>query len=379
MGAIGGTDCSEVKINRPYNPKRSGAKPMDCDWCSSHESNTTKTACKTVRGSSKKQCTFMMAYEDESHFSAALYNDSFTFAVGANGITDLHIHAAVGSMYYAKFDNPKMIDGIIGFGGFQDTTTGAPTPFDVLVKEQRVQDVFSICLHPRGNGGHLYLGADGPGDAAHLEASSPMTIQGTRILDTQWTPLIGSTGFYGIGVEDVLVGGVSIGVDAKVYNDGLAIVDSGTQDVNVPATAFTALKEHFEALCHQGVCLKGVCNCDEKKPLTRPIFENRCDRMTQQEKDAFPVVEFKLTGGATVEYPPSNYLKNGAAFCDKDSLDHYTIAISSTGPDGSGSILGESLMEGYLIVHDRKNSRMGFQPVSEANCPGMANSQSVVV
>merc|ERR1711971_690392 len=42
-----------------------------------------------------------------------------------------------------------------------------------------------------------------------------------------------------------------------------------------------------------------------------------------------------------------------------------TIAISPM-RDGSGTIFGESLMQGYLVVHDRQNSRVGFHPVSEA-------------
>ena len=60
----------------------------------------------------------------------------------------------------------------------------------------------------------------------------------------------------------------------KVYNDGDAIVDSGTSDTCFSHTAFKAIKSHFESLC-KTTCLTGVCTCDTKKPVTQPIFESR--------------------------------------------------------------------------------------------------------
>jgi len=379
IGAVGCNGC-QVKLHPPYNPTgRHASKvvaPVTCDWCSAHSSGSTDTHCKD-RGGRTRQCTSQTSYADESFFVAALYNDSFTFADGDTGIAALEITTIVGAIYRAKFPNPKMVDGIIGFAFKPASASGAPTALDTLATEGKMQNVFSLCFQPNGRGGHLYLGTDGPSGLTASGQPMPISIQGAQILETQWTPMLSDTGFYGVGIEDVSIAGKSLGVSSKVYNAGMAIVDSGTQDVNFPATAFKAIKSHFAALCKDhSVCLKGVCDCKKHKALKNQIFENRCVTMTKAQRDVFPMIEIKMSGGVTVKHPPTNYLKNGAAFCDSDNEDMYTVAISSSGPDGSGSILGESFMQGYLVVHDRQQSRMGFQPVSESNCP---STSTVVV
>merc|ERR1711871_637455 len=151
-------------------------------------------------------------------------------------------------------------------GGVEASATGARSPFNQMVEEGKVNDIFSICLHPNGIDGHLYLGTDG----LPKDAGKQTTIHGRAILDTEWTPMLKQSGKYEVEMKDIRIGGESIGMQAKVYNDGPdgAIVDSGTQDVSLPTTAYSAIKSHLQNMCFKGACLKGICDCERKLPLT---------------------------------------------------------------------------------------------------------------
>merc|ERR1711871_1903406 len=190
-----------------------------------------------------------------------------------------------------------------------------------MVKEGKIKDVFSMCMRPNGDGGHLYLGTDGP---------SSDSIAGNQLLETEWTPMLRKSGFYGVNMTDLKVAGESIGLPPQVYNEGDAIVDSGSALVTLPKTAYNHIKKAFLKLCDEGVCMKGVCHCKEKRPLKTPIFSgssSRCVTMTPADIEAFPMVEFVFGGNVTVQYSPANYLKNGALFCEGQTLNKYTIAF----------------------------------------------------
>ena len=58
-----------------------------------------------------------------------------------------------------------------------------------------------------------------------------------------WTPLVPDTGYYTVTMERVMVGGVVVDVNASIYNEGGAIVDSGSTDMTIPKKAFDALKK----------------------------------------------------------------------------------------------------------------------------------------
>lgn len=81
------------------------------------------------------------------------------------------------------------------------------------------------------------------------------------------------------------------------------------------------------------------------------------------------MIDVHFAGGVVVPFPPSRYLQTGAANCDGEG--QYTIAISSEGPDGSGSIFGDVFMRGFTVVHDRRPpQRIGFAPLApDGLCP----------
>jgi len=121
----------------------------------------------------------------------------------------------------------------------------APTLIDDLVASGQIDNWFGLCLDTRGTGSQMYLGSNGTEELElALETSSGSTVE--------WTPRIfngscpkadqGCSGLYNIEVIDVLVDGISLGLAPAIYNEGSAIVDSGTSDVCFPYTAFESIK-----------------------------------------------------------------------------------------------------------------------------------------
>ena len=183
-----------------------------------------------------------------------------------------------------------------------------------------------------------------------------------------WTLRKAKSDFYAITIKDFLVGNISIGItDPSVYNDGDAIVDSGTSDCCLPRPALDALKTTLASFCSDR-CLKGVCNCESKKALRTTIFENRCVRMSPSDIDAFPDFSVQMGAGESVVHRAKDYLQSGAVYCD--NKDMYTISYSNCGPTGSGTILGDSFMQGFITIHDVGNAKIGFKPRDSSEpCP----------
>eukprot|EP00939_MAST-03C_sp_MAST-3C-sp1_P001316 g1316.t1 len=348
LSAAGCKTCAK-KNHLFYAPKKSpNATVLGCNWCETHENKDTSSSCKKRPDISEKQCTFRVSYADDSGFSAALWKDDISFG------EKLTTRSVVGAMYTANFPNPRSVDGIIGLADLSVSSSGATTPFADLVADGKVEDVFSLCLTE--DGGVMYFG-DGILDELPNRD------------DVVWVPRVPTSGFYAVDIKDVTVNGTSIGVPPKTYNDGDAIVDSGTSDTCFSASAFRAIKENLEGLCTT-TCLKGVCNCDDGKPLKNPIFENRCVALTKDERKSYPTIAIDFANGASVNFDPDFYLQGGDVLgCDDGE---YTISISSCGPDGSGTILGDSLMMQYVVIHDRRENpsqRIGFVQRSGEQCP----------
>ena len=325
--------CSKAK--HLYKPSGS-AMPQNCSWCDDHVTKETTLSCKTSRASPRtKMCDYEISYADNSGYSAALFRDEVAFD------SKHRSQAYVGMIFEAKTFFDGVVDGIIGFAGRGESSANAPTPFELLVADGTVDaNVFSLCLEL--SGGQLYLGDI---DLIHDPA-------------TQWTTRVPGNDFYTVKVTDMLVDSQSIGIKPNVFNDGGAIIDSGTSDCCVPQPAFKALKKSFRSLC-ASTCLKGICNCATKKPLTSTIFENRCVDMSKEDMALFPNITVMMDG-IPIEHRPEFYLQDGQVYCDNEDM--YTISYSSCGASGSGSIFGDTFMQGFVTIHDIAGGRMGFHP-----------------
>lgn len=353
VSAVGCHGCTQ-KAHDSYDPSKSpNASSLGCDWCAQHVTNQTCSACKD-RGGPTKQCTFRVSYDDKSGFSAAVWTDDFQI----NSMPSTR--SVVGAMYEASFPNPKSIDGIIGLADKGLSDSGATTPIDDLVAAGAMDNIFGLCLEEQG--GSMYLGSSADELIAKVSTGG-----------VQWTPRVinGTPGLYVVNTLDITVAGISIGVSPEVYNAGGAIVDSGTSQVALPRTAFNALRTHFAGLCRNAsLCLKGVCDCQKHTPLKVPIFNSeRCVDMEPADVLAYPLIEVHFGGDVVIPFPPTRYLSTGATFCPVEG--QFTISIGPEGPDGSGTIFGDTFMRGFTVLHDRRTpERIGFAPVaSSGSCP----------
>ena len=190
LAAVGCNGCTK-KYHKYYDPS-SSAVPLGCEFCEHNSTGETDMSCKD-RGGKKKQCTYRVSYADDSGFSAALYEDDVIFS------SELKVRAAVGAMYNAKFPNPKSVDGIIGFADLDEASSGATTPYLELVESGLIEDVFSLCLTT--DGGVMYLGEE--------------SFLSDR--DVVWTARVRDSGFYTITIDDVKIGGTSIGVSSTFW------------------------------------------------------------------------------------------------------------------------------------------------------------------
>ena len=158
-----------------------------------------------------------------------------------------------------------------------------------MVEAGEIPDVFSLCFSANGDGtapNHRPFRMTFPQHNSkysrqpaltRLLAGGVMTLGATGLPDNaaiQYSPIIQQT-YYVVNLTDVLVNGVSIGVNNSVYNAGQAIVDSGTTEYVMPQTAFNALQAAFTALCASQP-LVGVCNLGNG---TTGLFDGGCFAM----------------------------------------------------------------------------------------------------
>jgi hypothetical protein len=344
--------CSK-KDDAFYDPSISGIV-RDCDWCDDHSQGATSdVTCKKVpKSSSSKSCVMNIEYAEGSGFSAELFEDKFAFGdSSSSSASSSSFFTTVGAIYTSKgFNDGPNIDGIIGFASSEESVSSSPTPFDsMLANNITTEDIFTLCL--RSSTGALYLGA-------------PPTTSSSTI----YTPTLSTSNFYAVSIDDVLVDNQSIDIVPNTYNKGDAIVDSGTSDVCFPDPAFNRIRKALAKMC-SSTCLVGMCDCDNNTPLSSSssIFdEASCVPLTKAEFNRYPDITIIFSDGSEVVHSPAGYLRKDNWLCDDSN--HYSIAISSCGPTGSGTILGASFMSEYLVVHDREKQRLGFIP-GHKSCP----------
>jgi hypothetical protein len=268
-------------------------------------------------------CHFDDQYGDGSEVSGPVYSDILSFPGSNLGNTTIEFGATTKST--PNFE-PTGVDGIFGLSyGALSSWSGTP-PFEKIVQQHHIPNVYSMCLTP--NGGKLNLGYTAPSS-------------------TLWTPVIKREWFV-ITVNDFAVDGVPLGYHSGTYAD--AIVDSGTTLLILPQTPYNAIVRKVKDLCNK-VNLPGVCNAAPGQS----IFDGYCYQMTTTQRKAFPVLSALIPGWGSLHINPSDYLlANGNTWC-------WGIGAGS---DGSGTILGDVAVQNQNIIYDMGNNRIGLAPGS---------------
>eukprot|EP00698_Gefionella_okellyi_P024545 TRINITY_DN8698_c0_g1_i1.p1 TRINITY_DN8698_c0_g1~~TRINITY_DN8698_c0_g1_i1.p1 ORF type:complete len:669 (+),score=83.69 TRINITY_DN8698_c0_g1_i1:92-2008(+) len=322
----------------------------------------TSGGCAGPSQQAPQYCGFYAAYGDGSSISGNLYSD----VVRLTG-TSYSTPSAVFGMILAETNNflPAEVDGIFGiaypalncvpYSGFGSGCTSEVPVLDTIMASNGLQNIFALCVPVDDSTGVFSVG--GP---------DPLYFSGNLI----YVPILASASglyeFYTIGLNDIQVGGISIGISAASYAAGEgSIVDSGTTLLLVSSAMYNALRSTFLTnFCYSN--LAGICTAGD--PLTETIFDGQCFPMSANDINNYPTLQFVI-GGVTLSLPPQQYLR---AFGCISGLYTVGIAPMDNGGNGPAVLLGDTFMSGFYTVFDRVQNRMGFAtPQCSATCSAL--------
>jgi hypothetical protein len=166
-------------------------------------------------------------------------------------------------------------------------------------------------------------------------------------------------GQWNFQLQDVKIGGVSLGLTLADYNHGTPIIDSTTTLLVVTDMIMYGIKIAFEFLCTKGTDLVGVCGLRHGTSL----FDGFCFAMTDKQIAAFPDLTLHILGWGDVTWESSYYLWEGTGAAGLRCLG---IQAYPNNYD-QGVIFGAILMQKYHIFFDREGKQAGI--ADKSTCP----------
>ncbi|KAK2190788.1 hypothetical protein NP493_68g01008 [Ridgeia piscesae] len=180
-----------------------------------------------------------------------------------------------------------------------------------------------------------------------------------------YTP-IRKEGYYEVIITDIRVNNQSLKLDCKEYNFDKTIVDSGTTNLRFPKLVFKHVVERVK----QHAKANKLDALDDlwagEKMLCWPVGD--------MPWYAFPTLSLHLAISHNTSFQllvsPRQYLREVAKDMNQENVSCFKFAIA---PSHSGTVLGAVVMEGYYVVFDRQNHRVGF---AKTSCPQHNTSNS---
>ena len=101
--------------------------------------------------------------------------------------------------------------------------------------------------------------------------------------------------------------------------------------------------------------------CGERNIFTydKAAGGSYCFGLQPADVASYPPINFEFAGGLTIPLMPSQYMRNGAVYCDHGQ---FGLGITSGGV-ADGMIFGGVGMQHFLSVFDRENNRIGFASI----------------
>ncbi|XP_051966042.1 beta-secretase 2 [Xyrauchen texanus] len=215
--------------------------------------------------------------------------------------------------------------------------------FNSVVRQTGIPDVFSLQMC--GAGVSASTAADPAGGSLIMGGVEPTLYQGSL----WYTPVL-EEWYYQVEVLKLEVGDQNLNLDCKEYNADKAIVDSGTTLLRLPANVFravveaimqTSLIEDFSAGFFDGTKL--ACWMRGESPWRLFPKLSIYLRATNSSQS------FRIT------ILPQLYVQ---PVTDIDgTLDCFRFGISRS---ANGLVIGATVMEGFYVIFDRAQKRVGF-------------------
>ncbi len=286
--------------------------------------------------------TSSSVYGEGSGWTGEIYQDMFALGQGTPSVSMDFVSI---TMQTGQFFEENEFQGILGLGPAALALRGT-TSYVTKATAAGVVPVlgFELC----GTSGTLWLGGY---DAA--AASSALA----------YTPLV-SNGYYQVNVDDMAIGGTSLGFKAASFNE--PVFDTGTTEIELPTTIFDAMVAQInespgmaalfpsQTLGASNACLRG-------KGVTAAMVDAQLPALEVSFPSAVAgAPDFTLTAA-----PSQSYLLEMEAgfFCPG-------IADGGTGTTAF-SILGDTFLRAFVSVIDLQKMRVGFAP--DVGCASQAH------
>ncbi|EEF46835.1 Aspartic proteinase nepenthesin-2 precursor, putative [Ricinus communis] len=199
-----------------------------------------------------------------------------------------------------------------------------------LQTSEKYNNLFTYCLpsFSSSSTGHLTLGGQVP----------------KSVKFTPLSPAFKNTPFYGIDIKGLSVGGHVLPIDASVFSNAGAIIDSGTVITRLQPTVYSALSSKFQQLMKDYPKTDGFSILDT------------CYDFSGNESISVPRISFFFKGGVEVD------IKFFGILTVINAWDKVCLAFAPNDDDGDFVVFGNSQQQTYDVVHDLAKGRIGFAP-----------------
>uniref|UniRef100_A0A671SI13 Beta-secretase 2-like n=1 Tax=Sinocyclocheilus anshuiensis TaxID=1608454 RepID=A0A671SI13_9TELE len=235
-----------------------------------------------------------------------------------------------------------------GILGFAYPLLARPDPsvepfFNSVVRQTGIPDVFSLQMC--GAGVSASTTADPAGGSLIMGGVEPTLYQGS----VWYTPVL-EEWYYQVEVLKLEVGTQNLNLDCKEYNSDKAIVDSGTTLLRLPGNVFSAVVE-------------AIMQTSLIEDFSAGFFDGTklaCWMKGETPWRLFPKISIYLRATNTsqsfrITILPQLYVQ---PVTDIDgTLDCFRFGIS---PSANGLVIGATVMEGFYVIFDRAQKRVGF-------------------
>ncbi|XP_059824742.1 beta-secretase 2 isoform X1 [Hypanus sabinus] len=274
-----------------------------------------------------------------------LGTDVITITKGLNGTVTVNIATILES---EDFFLPGVNwQGILGlaYKGLAKPSSSIDPFFDSLVKQLGIPDVFSLQMCGAG------LSLTTERQSSPVEGSLIMGgIEPSLSQGKTWYTPIKEEWYYQVEILKLEVGGQNLNLDCTEYNTDKAIVDSGTTLLRLPENVFFAVV----------MAIKESSKVEEFADGFWSGSQLACWPQGTKPWSFFPKISIYLRGeNATQSFSitilPQLYIQPMA---DIGALvECYRFGISSS---SNGLVLGATVMEGFYVIFDRAQRRVGF-------------------
>lgn len=294
----------------------------------------------------------------QGNWEGELGNDYVSIPRGPNGTIVINIAAILSS---DGFFLPNVNwQGILGlaYPMLARPDSSVEPFFNSLVQQLQIPDIFSLQMC--GAGLSASSTADPAGGSLIMGGVEPTLYQGS----VWYTPIV-EEWYYQVEVLKLEVGDQNLDLDCREYNMDKAIVDSGTTLLRLPVNVFNAV---VEAITRSSLIQDFSSGFWDGTKLA-------CWIKGETPWRFFPKLSIYLRATNTsqsfrITILPQLYIQ---PITDVDgTLDCFRFGVSSS---ANGLVIGATVMEGFYVVFDRAQRRLGFALSSCAVSGGVALSE----